>query len=278
MSVAARPRIVSLLPSATDILVALGAGAELVGVSHSCSGEWDHLPKLTSTWLDTGASAREIDTQVKTASQPLYRLDIEMLDRLTPDVIVSQSLCDVCAVPSGDVLEAVHSLTSRPVLVDLAPHRLADIPTCFANVGSAIGRGGKARALQEYWHDTLDSYRGRYARHDLSVAFLDWLVPPFVAGHWIPDMIALLGLQNVLGKSGEPSFETTWEDIHAAAPDLVIAACCGFDAERAGRDEIETALPFRLLDGHRHFSRPSPALLPSLALLSDTIAEFVEHG
>ena len=191
---------------------------------------------------------------------------------------VSQSLCDVCAVPSGDVLEAVHSLTSRPVLVDLAPHRLADIPTCFANVGSAIGRGGKARALQEYWHDTLDSYRGRYARHDLSVAFLDWLVPPFVAGHWIPDMIELLGLQNVLGKSGEPSFETTWEDIHAAAPDLVIAACCGFDAERAGRDEIETALPFRLLDGHRHFSRPSPALLPSLALLSDTIAEFVEHG
>ncbi|MEO0419486.1 MAG: ABC transporter substrate-binding protein [Pseudomonadota bacterium] len=269
-------RIVSLLPSATDIVVELGAGGELVGVSHSCSGDWDHLPKLTSTWIDTGASAAEIDRQVKTASQPLYQLDIEILERLAPNVVISQSLCDVCAVPSGDVREAVVTLSSRPTLVDLSPNRLIDVPVCFDQVGAAIGRQSEARALRERWDATLDSYRGRHAASGSRVAFLDWLDPPFIAGHWIPDMVEHLGLTVVLGKAGKPSFETSWEAIAAARPDLVIAACCGFDASRAQRNQVPIDCPVVHLDGHLHFSRPSPALLPSLAMLSDTIAEFME--
>ncbi len=269
-------RIVSLLPSATDIVVALGAGDELAGVSHSCSGDWDHLPKLTSTWIATGASAAEIDLQVKTASQPLYRLDIDTLERLAPDVVISQSLCDVCAVPSNDVREAVVTLPSKPNLVDLSPNRLVDVPLCFDQVGAAIGRQPDARALRERWDATLDGYRGRHNSCGLRVAFLDWLDPPFVAGHWMPDMVELLGSTNLLGKAGEPSFETSWEAIASARPDLVVAACCGFDEVRAQTDQLPIDCPIVHLDGHLHFSRPSPALLPSLAMLSDTIADFME--
>src|SRR6056297_3523327 len=124
-------RIVSLLPSATDIVTALGAGSELVGVSHSCGPEWAHLPVLTATVIDTGASATEIDRQVKEAGGALYHLDVALLEKLAPDVVVSQSLCDVCAVASGDVEEAVKTVSSRPVLVNLEPFRLDDVPKGF---------------------------------------------------------------------------------------------------------------------------------------------------
>ncbi len=269
-------RIVSLLPSATDIVVALGAGDDLVGVSHSCSGDWEHLPRLTSTWIDTQASAGEIDAQVSTANRPLYELDIATLEELAPDVVVSQSLCDVCAVPSGDVREAVISLRNQPILVDLAPDRLADVPVCFDQVGDAIERKSEAAQLQARWTATLENYRGRHAGGGLRVVFLDWLDPPFIAGHWIPEMIDLLGMTDLMGKSGEPSFKSDWTTIAASHPDLVIAACCGLTTERAQNDAVPLECPVLHLDGHMHFSRPSPALLPSLAMLSDAVSEFME--
>ena len=271
-------QIVSLLPSATDIVVALGAANNLVGVSHSCSGEWDHLPKLTSTWIDTKASAAEIDRQVSTATRPLYELDIATLERLAPDVVVSQSLCDVCAVPAGDVQEAVLLLPSSPRLVDLSPHTLADVPLCFDQVGNAIGREHAAAELRKKWDATLAEYRGRHSGSKLRVVFLDWLDPPFVAGHWVPDMIETLGMTCLLSKSGEPSFKVEWDRIAKAAPDIVIVACCGMDEDRARADAVPLDCPVLFLDGHMHFSRPSPALLPSMAMLSDAVAEFLEFA
>lgn len=282
-------RIASLLPSATDTVVALGAGSELVGVSHSCSGPFDNLPKLTSTWLDLTASSREIDSQVRAAQQPLYRLDIAALEQLAPDVIISQSLCDVCALPSGDVEEAVRSLPGQPLLVDLAPERLGDLPACFQEVGRAIGRGHEAEYLIENWHTKLDRYYHRYHhryyhRHPdhparrLRVAFLDWLDPPFAAGHWVPDMLEWLGVESVLARPGERSYAVTWEEVRTADPDLIIAACCGFDTERALVDTGEASERIVCLNGQDLFSRPSPALLPSLALLSETIGEHLRHA
>lgn len=269
-------RIVSLLPSATDIVVALGAGDDLVGVSHSCSGEWDHLPKLTSTWVDTKAPAAEIDRQVIAATRPLYELDIAALERLAPDVIVSQSLCDVCAVPAGDVQEAVFSLSSNPVLVDLAPNRLGDVPICFDQVGHAIKRERAATELRRRWDATLADYQNRHAGTGLRVVFLDWLDPPFVAGHWVPDMIEMLGATCLLGKSGEPSFKVEWDLIAEVKPDVIIAACCGLDEVQTRAVAVPLNCPVLLLDGLMHFSRPSPALLPSMAMLSDAIAEFID--
>lgn len=267
-------RIVSLLPSATDIVVALGAGTELVGVSHSCSGEWAHLPKLTSTWIDKHATAAEIDEAVRTAKRPLYALDIATLEALAADVIISQSLCDVCAVPSGDVLGAVGQLPSRPVLVDLAPHSLADVPLCFAQVGAAIARSGAAERLTQQWDALLAEYADRHAAAGLTTVFLDWLDPPFVAGHWIPEMLEHLGIAPLLGRAGEPSFRSDWDTIAAARPGLVIVAACGLEEERAKADDVPIDCPVIFLDGHLHFSRPSPALMPSLVLLS---AAFEKH-
>lgn len=266
-------RIVSLLPSATDILVALGAERELVGVSHSCSGDWDHLPRLTSTWIDTGASSRAIDEQVTGASRPLYELDIAALEALAPDVIVSQSLCDVCAVPSGDVREAVRALGSQPALVDLAPAGLADVPACFTMVGEAIGRGEAAAQLAALWERTFAHFRGLHRARGLSAVFLDWLDPPFIAGHWVPEMIEHLGMKALMAEPRRPSFRTSWEEIAAARPDLVIVAACGLDAERARADAVPIDASVIQLDGHLHFSRPGPALLPSLAMLSDAVSE-----
>jgi iron complex transport system substrate-binding protein len=268
-------RIVSLLPSATDIVVALGAAEDLVGVSHSCSGNWDHLPKLTSTWIDTTAPSAEIDRQVTTAVRPLYELDLETLHRLAPDVIVSQSLCDVCAVPSGDVREAVLSLASKPVLVDLAPNRLADVRASFGEVGAALGRAEAARALALRWDDALEAQRARHAGSRLKVVFLDWLDPPFVSGHWIPEMVELLGLTNVLGRAGERSYRVTWDEVRDARPDVLVVAACGFGETRAQLDAVPLDIPVIHLDGHLHFSRPSPALLPSLEMLSEAVADFM---
>lgn len=264
-------RIVSLLPSATDIVVALGAAENLVGVSHSCSGDWSQLPKLTSTWVDVDASSAAIDEQVRSASRPLYELDVETLERLAPDVVISQSLCDVCAVPSGDVLQAILALPGKPELVDLTPNFLSDIPDCFSEVGAAIEREVDADMLVSRWHDLFARFRHRHVGQRLRVAFLDWLDPPFIAGHWMPDMLEWLGVECVLGRSGKPSYSIAWEELSQAKPDLIIAACCGFDVGKTSSEAENQTLPIICLDGHEHFNRPSPALMQSLMDLSEVI-------
>jgi len=270
-------RIVSLLPSATDIVVALGAGDELVGVSHSCDAQWSQLPQLTSTRIDLQAGSAAIDQQVKSASQPLYDLDIDQLERLAPDVVISQSLCDVCAVASGDVEAAVANVSSQPKLVNLEPFGLADIPQGFVDVGLALQRPQSTAQLMKRWQQTLDSYRHRYAATPHRIAFLDWLDPPFAAGHWIPDIIELLGCNSVLAQPGQPSHEVSWQQVRSAQADIVVAACCGFDAERALEDEVPPDLSIQVLNGYEHFSRPSPRLLDSLPLLDALLAPLVSR-
>jgi len=265
-------RVVTLLPSATDIVAALGAGENIVGVSHSCSDEWKHLPALTSTIVDYGAPSADIDDQVTQADAPLYDLDIETLEALRPDVVISQSLCDVCAVASGDVEEAVKTISSRPALINLSPFGLSDVPQGFLDVGAAIGHEAEAAALTESWTRRLSDIQGKYqTRPPVRIAFLDWLDPPFAAGHWIPDMITLIGGTSVLAKSGEPSREITWDDVRDAKPDIVIAACCGFETGRAGQDKIPDDIDVHLLDGQDYFSRPGPRLLDSIDMLAAKI-------
>ncbi len=261
-------RIVSLLPSATDIITALGAAGDLVGVSHSCGVA--SLPALTSTWIDTQAKSAEIDRQVRSATAPIYRLDVDTLASLKPDVVVSQSLCDVCAVPAGDVMQAVSTLPSRPLLIDLAPQRLADVPACFSQVADAIGRASEAQMLQRRWQDTFAAYRHRYDGKNLRVAFLDWLDPPFAAGHWVPDLLEWVGVDSALAKPGEASYTTTWEAVLATNADLVVAACCGMSTAAAERERLPLDNVY-IVDGHQQFSRPSPSLMQSVVTLSDLL-------
>ncbi len=268
-------RIVSLLPSATDIVVALGAADEVVGVSHSCGPEWSHVPRLTRTWIDTQRGSAEIDAQVRGATRPLYELNIEQLEALAPDVIVSQSLCKVCAIPAGDVEAAIRALPTRPDVVDLSPSRLDDVPLDFAIVAEALERKEAGRALQHAWRSCFDRYHLRYESAALSIAFLDWLDPAFAAGHWVPDMIEWLGAKSVLARPGEPSYETTWKEVVAAKPDLVVAACCGYDQSRAAQESTDSPCEIVFLDGYRHFNRPSPMLMESVELLDAVVAEFL---
>ena len=173
-------------------------------------------------------------------------------------MVISQSLCDVCAVPVGDVREAVLTLESQPVLVDMAPNGLDDVPVCFDQAGAAIGRVKEAGALIRQWHDTFESYRGVHADKDLEIAFLDWMNPPFIAGHWVPEMVELLGLTNCHGQAREPSFKVTWEAINAAQPDLLVSACCGFGVAQAEREAAHVACTVIHLDGHLRFSAAQP--------------------
>jgi len=264
-------RIVSLLPSATDIVCALGAADNLVGVSHSCDSQWQHLPVLTSTRLDLSASSADIDSEVREAGEPIYDLDIELLEALAPDVVVSQSLCDVCAVSSGDVEVAVQSVSSSPTLVNLAPFSLGDIPLGFSDVGHALSLESAADEMVQRWNDTWDSVAGRFTHRQLRVAFLDWLDPPFAAGHWIPDILELLGCESALAQSGQPSYTITWDAVRDARADIVVAACCGFTQARGERDPVPSDLQVHVLDGYEHFSRPSPNLLTSVRLLIELL-------
>ena len=268
------PRVVSLLPSATDIMTALGAGDLLVGVSHSCDGDWAHLPVLTSTLIDKNAPASDIDVQVKNSTAPLYELDIARLEALAPDIVISQDLCDVCAVHSGDVDDALKSLPSATELVTLAPFRLDDIPMCFEQVGQAIGQPAVAENLQQRWAEALMAYRGRFAEHDYRIAFLDWLDPPFAAGHWVPDIISWLGCSSALAQPGEPSHEVSWEKLRTCGADFIVAACCGQSVEtvQAGVENLPADLDIHILDGAKHFSRPSPTIMESVGYFADTIA------
>lgn len=268
------PRVVSLLPSATDIMAALGAGDLLVGVSHSCDGDWAHLPVLTSTLIDKNASASDIDAQVKNSTAPLYELDIARLEALAPDIVISQDLCDVCAVPSGDVDNALKSLPTAPELVTLAPFRLADIPVCFEQVGQVIGQSAAAENLQQRWTEALMACRGRFAADNYRIAFLDWLDPPFAAGHWVPDVISWLGCTSALAQSGAPSHEVSWDTVRDCGADFIVAACCGQSVEtaKAAIGNLPADLDIHVLDGAKHFSRPSPTIMESVGYFADTIA------
>ena len=274
MTLTDRPRVVSLLPSATDIMTALGADDLLVGVSHSCDGDRAHLPVLTSTLIDKNAPASDIDAQVKNSTGPLYELDIARLEALAPDIVISQDLCDVCAVPSGDVDDALKSLPTAPELITLAPFRLDDIPVCFEQVGQAIGQIAAAERLQERWAEALMACRGRFAEHNYRIAFLDWLDPPFAAGHWVPDIISWIGCTSALAQSGEPSHEISWLKVRDCEADFIVAACCGqsVGTAKAAVETLPADLDIHILDGAKHFSRPSPTIMESVGYFADTIA------
>ncbi len=281
-------RIATLLPSATDIVCALGFGDRLVGISHSCDPPpgCENLPRLTSTVIDSNADSAAIDAAVRErlrSSTALYELDVDTLAELAPDVIVSQGLCDVCAVATGDVLQAVTALPSAPELVDLTPLTLDDVFADVARVGRVLGVAERGAALAAELRGRCEELRDRPTRPrtPLSCVFLEWLDPPFNGGHWNPELIALAGGRELLGRVGEPSRTISFDDVSAADPDVLVIAVCGQSAARAGSDlkrlaqepvwsGLRAVRHGRLLlaDGHAHFSRPGPALVDGLEWLA----------
>jgi iron complex transport system substrate-binding protein len=274
-------RIVSLVPSATEMLFALGLGDRVVGVTHECDypPEARSLPHLTRTVLRPGLSAAEIDRTVKTRvaeGQALYELDEELLAKLEPDLIVTQAVCAVCAVSFEDVLEVAARLPSRPQVIQQDPSTLGEMLEDVIRLGEATAIPRQAHELRGELEGRLATVRAAVSGASLPrVVALEWLDPPYVGGHWVPEMISIAGGEDVAGPPGLKSPEVSWGELAGLSPDVTIAMPCGWyvDDSRAQAlahwEQIEALGAGRVfaVDAASTFSRPGPRLIDGVELL-----------
>jgi iron complex transport system substrate-binding protein len=275
-------RIVSLVPSATELLFALGVGDEVTAVTHEC----DHpaavldLPKVTRDVIGPGLDAAEIDRAVRDLTEQgraIYELDETALQRLQPDLIVTQSLCAVCAVSYDDVRAVADRLDSQPQVVSLDPHTLGEVLGDVRTLAQATDAKDAGVELVQDAASRIDRVRlAVRAAERVRVVALEWLDPVFVAGHWTPQLIEYAGGQDLLGMPGEPSEQRTWDEVRAAQPEVVLVMPCGYDADRAleeayeYEDELASVGARRVVavDASAYFSRPGPRLIDGLELLA----------
>ena len=292
-------RIVTLLPAATEIVAALGLVDSIVGVSHEC----DYPPKVNAKPRVThceiygkGLPSAEIDEWVsrKLAERgTIYTLEEALLRELQPDVIVTQQLCDVCAIDYASVMSVARALPRRPAVVSLSPTCLADIFDDIRRVAEATGVAASGAALVAWLQGRIYAVKQRTSRNGSRprCLIMEWVDPPFCAGHWNPELVQLAGGIAVLGKAKAPSTKVDWAEIGAAQPEVVILACCGFDVERATADlkllennSFWQALPavrngrVYVVDGSAYFSRPGPRIVDSLEIVSDVLHPAAHGG
>jgi len=284
-------RIVSLLPSATEIVCSLGLRDQLVGVTHECDYPVgvEGLPKVTRTLIPHDASSGEIDALVRErlkTERALYSLDMPVLESLRPDLIVTQALCDVCAVAEKEVQSAARSLPGQPRVINLEPTCFADVLDCIKQVGDAAGCEDRAVRCIAELQARIDAVatRSQAISNRPSVMLLEWIDPPFCAGHWSPELVALAGGREAIGVAGERSVTTSWEAIVAADPEMLMIACCGFNVARTmddlpilrsypGWESMSCVKSGRVyvVDGSAYFSRPGPRLVDSLEILAHAL-------
>ncbi len=276
-------RLVSLLPSATEIVYALGLGDDLAGVTFEC----DEPPAARAEkaivvgGLDTsGMAPGEIDRYVRgqlAAGRDLYTLHARALAGLAPDLILTQDLCRVCALPSGQVSDALDYLGCHADVLTLDPRSLADVLESILAVGRRAGAAERAVLLVAGLRDRLDVVAASVAgRARPRVAVVEWVDPPFTAGHWVPDLVTAAGGEPVAARAGVPSVETTWADIAGAAPDLVVAAPCGYHLEGAAEQALAVArqlpnVPVWAIDADGIVVRPGPRLVNGVEALAAII-------
>jgi len=282
-------RIVSTLPSATEIVCALGLEDELVGVTHEC----DYPPSVRSkpvvvrSVFDTSTmDAESVDRLVSEYSRsgrPIYKVDVELLTRLQPDLVVTQEVFDVCAVSSSVVLDSLEKLSKKPEVVTLNPHSLEDMLSDVLRVGDAAGRLEKAQALVDSLKARIQKVKQEASKDEgkPSVACLEWLDPVYNAGHWLPQMVEYAGGEELLGVKGSPSRRISWERVLEADPEHLFLTICGYDVERTirelpaltGREGWLTLQAVRkgnvyAMNGSWYFSRPGPRLVDGLEALA----------
>jgi iron complex transport system substrate-binding protein len=281
-------RIVSLLPSATEILFALGFDLEIVGVSHECDfpPRARTKPVVIHSRMPHDASPAEIDALVREyvhRGESLYAVDIDVLETLAPDLIITQDLCHVCAASPDDLAVALARFDRRPQVLCLNPQDLSDVWRDILWVGEETCHGPQAEALLEQIGSRLGALEQQLdtSVHRPRVAFLEWLQPFYVGGHWVPEMIHRAGGEDVFGKARTPSFRVALQDVVEAAPQILLIAPCGYTAERA-RSEYRTmdlpeqwgAIPavrngrVYALEANSYFSRPGPRLITGVEALS----------
>jgi iron complex transport system substrate-binding protein len=278
-------RIVSLVPSATEMLFALGVGDEVTAVTHEC----DHppealdLPKVTRDVIGPGLPPDEIDRAVRELTEEgraIYELDEHALRSLAPDLIVTQALCAVCAVSYDDVRAIAERMDPPPEVLALDPHTLGEVLGDVRTLAGATDSKDAGVDLVEAAAARIDRVRlAVRAAQPVRVAALEWLDPIYVAGHWTPQMIEYAGGTDVLGMPGEHSERRSWAEVAAAEPEIVIVMPCGYDAERAAEEAYDYAGELAGLGARRivavdasaYFSRPGPRLIDGLELLAHVL-------
>jgi iron complex transport system substrate-binding protein len=281
-------RVVSLLPAATEIIASLGMLDALVAVSHECDFPPGVAAKPRATRCEIhGNALASSDTDAWVRRQlaergTLYTLDETLLRRLDPTVIVTQRLCDVCAVEYETVTAFARTLPSRPEVVNLEPERLADVLDDVRRVGRALGVTDRAETVVAALEARMAALRARVAgRVPPRCALLEWVDPPYRGGHWMPELVELAGATDLLGRVGEKAVATDWETVRTAEPELLILACCGYDVPRTLADlplleavpgwrDIPAVRAGRVwaVNGSAYFSRPGPRLVDSAELLA----------
>jgi len=285
-------RIVSLIASATEIVCALGLEDRLVGRSHECDfpPSVRSLPQCTSPKFDVEGTSYEIDQRVKAIVEGalgVYRVDADLLQKLQPTHIITQTQCEVCAVSLKDVERAVCEFTSsRPVIVSLEPNSLSDIWADIRRVGSALGCEQQAEAEIDRLTSRLKAIerRSRASSSRPSVAYIEWIDPLMAGGNWMPELIQLAGGVNLFGESGKHSPWMTWEDLVKSDPDVIFVCPCGYDIPRTmtemnslvDRTEWRKLKAVRqgnvfVADGNQFFNRPGPRIVESLEILGEVL-------
>ncbi|HXZ12815.1 MAG TPA: cobalamin-binding protein [Candidatus Sulfotelmatobacter sp.] len=281
-------KICSLLPSATEILYALHLGDSVTGVTHECDfpPEAARKPVLIRPRVDPKAPLAELDRQVTelvAREESIYAVDAELLARLAPDLIVTQDLCHVCAASPEDLASALTRLEKQPCVLSLPPHSLADVWNDIRRVGEATHTSQTAETLAARLAQRVKKIEelAQKIPERPRVLCLEWLDPFYVGGHWVPEMVAKAGGEDVLGRAGKPSFRVTEEEIRGCAPEVIIVMQCGFAAERNARDFRAEGLAERWaglpavrdrqvysVDANGYFSRPGPRLADGVELLA----------
>jgi len=289
-------RICSLLPSATDIIVALGLRDDLVAVTHECEVPpgAQPIPVITRSTLPPGTlNSRDIDKHVRAAAHggsSLYLLDHAMLEKCDPDLIITQELCEVCAIGYQHVAAAVRRLdvaaSTKRVILSVEPQTLEQILEATFRIGEAAGARDRASELVREMRERIDAISevGRRATAQPRVLAMEWLDPPYTAGHWVPEMIRLVGGRDELAREGEFSYEITWDDVAKYDPDIIIVMPCSIELERALAETtslrrhaewtrlraVRTGRVYAV-DAARYFSRHGPRIVDGLAMLGEMI-------
>lgn len=285
-------KICSLLPSATEIICSLGLVDELAGRTHECDypQEVASKPVVVTSKIDTSKmSTREVHdavTSYLSRGEGIYRINENLLREIEPDLLVTQDLCDVCAVSGNELSKAVSKLSKKPVILSLNPHRLDDILSNIKEVGQATGRRPEALELTASLTSRIENIRstaGWEGRKPKTLC-LEWVDPLFIGGHWIPELVSLAGGVDVFGKVGQDSTRIEWEEVRNNPPDVVVVMPCGFDAKKT---EGETAKLLRYdgwsdlpavkngrvyaVDANSYYSRPGPRVVDGLEIMARII-------
>jgi iron complex transport system substrate-binding protein len=297
-------RIVSLLPAATEIAAALDLMDEIVGVSHECDfpAEANQRPRVTRCAVhNSGMTSREVDESVRRALREngtIYTIDEPLVRKLRPDVILTQKLCDVCAVGYGTVARLAETLPGPPTVVNLEPSSLADIFDNIRRVAEVCGVHERTDELSTQLSDRIEAVRRRVNRvaNRPRCLLIEWVDPPFCCGHWGPELVEIAGGHDPLGRKHQPSVQIDWRAVLDARPQIIVLALCGYDVDRARRDyELLRSFPkfdslpaarrgeIYLVDASAYFARPGPRIVDSLEILAgilhpEEFPEFASRG